>query len=191
MAYIGNKPTDVPLDATDIADGTITNTQINASAAIATTKLAAGNIAFPATQSASADANTLDDYEEGSWTPVLSDGSNNATTSIGVGRYEKIGRLVFWRCYLVTSSLGSVTGALRITGLPFTSSSDTNALTPGYCGTSQGYAVTGGQNASAYVGANESFARVILWDSTVGTTAMDATEWSADGGGVYGGHYAV
>ena len=35
-------------------------------------------IAFPATQSASSDANTLDDYEEGTWTPTYS-GSTSGT----------------------------------------------------------------------------------------------------------------
>jgi hypothetical protein len=51
-------------------------------------------ITFPATQSASADANTLDDYEEGTYTPT-SDAAVNATSvTFTTGRYVKIGRLV-------------------------------------------------------------------------------------------------
>ena len=59
-------------------------------------------ITFPATQSASSDANTLDDYEEGTWTPVVSDattGGNLATLASGGtdGVYTKIGNIVYWR----------------------------------------------------------------------------------------------
>jgi len=39
-----------------------------------TMNLAGGQIKFPATQNSSADANTLDDYEEGTWTPTLPNG---------------------------------------------------------------------------------------------------------------------
>jgi hypothetical protein len=50
-------------------------------------------IAFPATQSASSDANTLDDYEEGTWTPQNSSGSNLPLNN--TAGYIKIGKLVF------------------------------------------------------------------------------------------------
>jgi hypothetical protein len=83
-------------------------------------------IAFPASQSASSDANTLDDYEEGSWTPALTFGGN----SVGVvysareARYVKIGRSVFACCLLVITSKGSSSGIVGIT-LPFTTSPNT------------------------------------------------------------------
>ena len=52
-------------------------------------------ITFPATQSASTDANTLDDYEEGTWTPtLLRDGGGQVVTYTAVGTYTKVGRLV-------------------------------------------------------------------------------------------------
>jgi hypothetical protein len=76
-------------------------------------------IAFPATQSASSDANTLDDYEEGSWTPSL---GGTATYSFQSGRYTKIGNSVFVQGALTVSSLGTGS-ASTITGLPFASSS--------------------------------------------------------------------
>ena len=55
-------------------------------------------ITFPATASGSTDANTLDDYEEGTWTPILSSGFSTAPTSYTeqLGRYTKIGRCVFF-----------------------------------------------------------------------------------------------
>lgn len=80
-----------------------------------------GQIAFPATQSASADANTLDDYEEGSWTPAMSfgGGTTGITYSTQQGSYTKIGRLVFVRGRVILSDNGTSTGAALITGLPF------------------------------------------------------------------------
>jgi len=83
-------------------------------------------IAFPATQSASTDANTLDDYEEGSCTLVISDSSgNNATMGGGnVFRYIKIGRMVSVSGTLSWDSVtGVTTSRTRITGLPFAASS--------------------------------------------------------------------
>jgi hypothetical protein len=83
--------------------------------------LTGGQIGFPATQSASADANTLDDYEEGTWTPGVSFGAGTTgityTTQTGV--YTKIGRVVNVSAYIVLSAKGSDTGAALITGLPF------------------------------------------------------------------------
>jgi hypothetical protein len=82
-------------------------------------------IAFPASQSASSDANTLDDYEEGSWTPDLREGatSRSPTYSQISGSYTKIGRLVCVRWGFILSNKGSGSGStvLRIYGLPFTS----------------------------------------------------------------------
>jgi hypothetical protein len=48
-------------------------------------------IQFPAVQAASADANNLDDYEEGSWTPSLTGSTSMAgeTYAIQVGRTSK------------------------------------------------------------------------------------------------------
>ena len=52
-----------------------------------------GQIKFPASQNASADANTLDDYEEGTWNPQHSDATN--VTQSGVCGYVKIGSFVY------------------------------------------------------------------------------------------------
>jgi hypothetical protein len=78
-------------------------------------------IAFPATQSASADVNTLDDYEEGTWTPRLEfDGINATSYTTLYGMYTKIGRQVTVSGRLVVNVLGSVgSGLARIYGLPF------------------------------------------------------------------------
>jgi hypothetical protein len=84
-------------------------------------------ITFPATQVPSADANTLDDYEEGTWTPVVAGGSTAGTASyvLQQGFYTKIGNMVIANCF-VEWSAHTGTGDLTITGLPFTSSSANN-----------------------------------------------------------------
>lgn len=72
-------------------------------------------ITFPATQSASTDANTLDDYEEGTWTPSL---GGTTTYTAQAGSYVKIGRLVYIFAYLNINVIG--TGSTTVvSGLPF------------------------------------------------------------------------
>jgi hypothetical protein len=76
-------------------------------------------VQFPATQSASADANCLDDYEEGTWTPSV---GGNATYTLRTGKYRKIGSLVFIDCEMHINTIG--TGSNNtITGIPFTAAS--------------------------------------------------------------------
>lgn len=81
----------------------------------------AGQIKFPATQNASADANTLDDYEEGTWTPTLTfgGGSTGITYTSRIGNYVKIGKTIFIQGAIRLSNKGSSTGSALISGLPF------------------------------------------------------------------------
>jgi hypothetical protein len=77
-------------------------------------------IAFPATQSASSDANTLDDYEEGTFTPTLT--INGVTTGITgnyYGEYIKIGRQVFVSFYIALTNKGSTSGNVSVGVFPF------------------------------------------------------------------------
>lgn len=78
-----------------------------------------GQIAFPATQNASSGANTLDDYEEGDWTPT--DGSGASLSfAAAAGRYIKVGKSVqFWGKVIYPTTSSSANAALS--GLPFTS----------------------------------------------------------------------
>jgi len=82
-------------------------------------------IAFPATQSASTNANTLDDYEEGTWTATLT-GSTAAPTvpvTANAAVYTKIGRSVSVNLNFDGISVAGATGDAVITGLPFTCNS--------------------------------------------------------------------
>ncbi len=87
----------------------------------ATPSASGAGITFPATQSASSDANTLDDYEEGTFTPTLVGFSTAGTTtySTQTGLYTKIGRQVTYIVnLLITATTG--TGAAVLGGFPFT-----------------------------------------------------------------------
>lgn len=80
-----------------------------------------GQIKFPATQNASANVNTLDDYEEGTFTPTI---IGNTTAGTGtyttqVGSYTKVGQAVSIQIRLSwTAHTG--TGSMFVSGLPFT-----------------------------------------------------------------------
>ena len=89
----------------------------------ATPSTSGAGITFPATQSASSNANTLDDYEEGTWTPSVTFSGNAVgltyTSGRQVGRYTKIGNRVYVNCNVELSNKGSSAGDLKLEGLPF------------------------------------------------------------------------
>jgi hypothetical protein len=83
-------------------------------------------ITFPSAQSASTDANTLDDYEEGTWTPTLTfstPGTLSTTYSIRTARYTKVGNLVTVSARVEFAPggfvKGTATGTMILSGLPF------------------------------------------------------------------------
>jgi hypothetical protein len=104
-----------------IADNAVTSEKFASSLTLPANVAVTNGIAFPATQSASANANTLDDYEEGTFTPTIS-GSGSAgvgTYTVRDGAYTKVGNLVFFRWSTrITGHTG--TGNFVLTGLPFT-----------------------------------------------------------------------
>ena len=61
-------------------------------------------------------AHTLDDYEEGTWTPSCATG----TLSFGGASYVKVGTMVTVGCYVHTFSDASSSAIVTIGGLPFT-----------------------------------------------------------------------
>ena len=149
-------------------------------------------INFPDDASAnpSSDANTLDNYEEGDWSPVLSDGTNNATmsSSYNTASYIKVGKVVTIQGRIVTTSLGSVSGAIRLTGLPFTVASGNRH---GSIAVSEfdGGAFTAGHSVTATCITNSTNIYLKLFDVTTGTTSMQHSEWTADGAILFGGSY--
>ena len=94
-----------------------------------------GQIVFPATQNASANANTLDDYEEGTFTPTIRGATTVGTASYTTqnGSYVKVGRLVHFQL-LVSWNSGTGTGSLEVGSLPFNTANDSTfpAVSIGY-----------------------------------------------------------
>lgn len=103
----------------------------------ATPAASGAGITFPATQSASTDPNTLDDYEEGTWTPTITFGGaavgvtyNTTGGDATSGRYTKVGNKVSFTGWLNLTSKGSSTGPAVIAGLPFTNSAGSLSFAP-------------------------------------------------------------
>jgi hypothetical protein len=86
-------------------------------------KLVQGGIAFPATQVPSSDPNTLDDYEEGTFTPSLIASSGTVGSySARSGSYVRIGSFVMLVIEMTLSNKGTLGSAIRISDLPFSTS---------------------------------------------------------------------
>jgi hypothetical protein len=95
----------------------------------ATPSASGAGITFPATQSASTDANTLDDYEEGNWTAAFAAATSGTVTinaSFTNGWYQKVGNTVHFGGLFIVASFSAPVGALTITGLPFVSNAGYN-----------------------------------------------------------------
>jgi hypothetical protein len=104
-----------------ISGFTTDGTRVTASTTIAvggaTPSTSGSGITFPATQSSSTDVNTLDDYEEGTWTPAYTT-NFSGTYATQVGRYTKIGRVV--NAYFLLKVLTTTgSGNLAFGTLPF------------------------------------------------------------------------
>jgi hypothetical protein len=130
-------------------DGSVTNASVASNAAIALSKLATtgtmtfastigvggatpaasgAGITFPASVSASSDANTLDDYEEGTWTPTA---WGTGSISSASGRYIKIGKQVYisWKITYGSTASGDTAGFQNTPFAPFNSESATGCTT--------------------------------------------------------------
>lgn len=150
--------------------------------------LGQGQLAFPATQNASGGANTLDDYEEGTWTPTLQDSSLSNSESQGylrqTGSYVKIGKTVICHFELAMSSLGTLTGSqnANLAGLPFAVASTPSTLHYSVnIGAASGLAITGGTSPAGIAAAGNSYIYLYVMDDAGGHTSMTITEVSADG----------
>jgi hypothetical protein len=134
LVIAGNSSGSTTVQATDAVTATITlpsatTTLVGATTPSFTTTIGVGaatpsasgaGITFPATQSASTNANTLDDYEEGTWTPVIT-GSTSGTVSGGTARgtYTKTGNLVHASFTFTNPTTGlAIVGDWKIS-LPF------------------------------------------------------------------------
>jgi len=98
----------------------------------ATPSTSGAGITFPATASDSTSANTLDDYEEGTWTPNQGGSLTVVGTFSSSGTYTKIGRMVYCALRVAGStSIAFNAGATICTNLPFATNTSTSIQQPG------------------------------------------------------------
>ena len=156
-----------------------------------------GSLSWPATAISNAGANTMSDFEIGTWTPTLLDATLNAGESQGyeatAGHYLKIGPRVFIGCRIAMTSLGSLTGSeqANIGGLPFTSASTSNTENGFGFGNGEGLAITAGNTVSGQIYTNITHIRLKVWDATTGASGMTVTNVSADGKLIFSGQYTT
>jgi hypothetical protein len=126
--------------------------------------VAGTGITFPATQSASSNVNTLDDYEEGTWSPSV--GGNATYSTDNRGTYVKIGKMVTVHFDLIIGTLG--TGSTTaITNFPFASSGD-GMPRAGCCSYYAGLTVS--PIFIAFYLANNSTSCAFVWNTAGGGT---------------------
>jgi hypothetical protein len=89
-------------------------------------------IAFPAVLNASSDVNTLDDYEEGTYTPTVSySGSTSGVTYTSrTGSFTKIGNVISVQIAIACSSKGTGSGSV-VVSLPFANKTERAGLAIG------------------------------------------------------------
>jgi hypothetical protein len=148
IVLLGSTSGSVTLQEPAVAGTTVFNLPATSGTVVVTgTTPSLNGIAFPATQSASADANTLDDYEEGTWTPTYEASTSNpsVTYSTQAAAYTKVGRVVSVNGRLRISAVSSTgSGTLFIAGLPFTTATGGggNLQNAGCIGTAFNWATT-------------------------------------------------
>ena len=102
-------------DVTDIFMGSDKGAAVRAD----NNKIVCQGVEFPDTQSASGDANILDDYEEGTWTPASAGSGGYSATSFS-GNYVKIGKMVYVSGQFTVDGAGTLDS---ISNFPFTNAS--------------------------------------------------------------------
>lgn len=169
--------TKADVDIIEIVDdvaGTPTSKKITITNLFKTINLTGGQIAFPATAVPSAGANTLDDYEEGTWTVGISfgGGTTGITYTSQEGRYTKIGNQIFFTSYMLLSSKGSSVGDAFLTGLPFVCKNSNGAYS---CSSSRFGAISSADSPQSNIVINTStIALREIADAGSDTTLTDA-----------------
>jgi hypothetical protein len=140
---------------------------VGTGAAVGGATAGAGGLAFPASDVAVANANTLDDYEEGTWTPTLSPVTTGTITvaSPNLCGYTKIGRVVTVNGLIEANSVSSPVGAtVNVGGLPFPSNGNTNERS---VGTVRAFSLTSGALNSTAIIASSTQTAVLFIDASL------------------------
>jgi len=130
MGYLGNQittvfPTSISVDSATISG----NASVGGTLGVTGVSTLSDNIVFDASGkgvhlgvTSATNSNLIHDYEEGTWTPTWVGASGSPTYHSQVGRYTKVGNRVHATGYLYITNKNTLSGNIRMGGLPFTSS---------------------------------------------------------------------
>jgi hypothetical protein len=133
-------------------------------------------------------ANTLDDYEEGTWTPGMS-GSTTAGNHAyhgQTGSYTKIGRVVHVEGQIHINTIGTMDGNVSVTGLPFTVGTSGYAFSFSYAGA---MSLNAGVTPVGYSVASGTTFIIRAFDVSTGTTILNQSEIGNNTQVVFSGTY--
>ena len=143
-------------------------------------------------------ANLLDDYEEGTWTPVFDASGIDPTQSYAdqIGTYTKVGNMVSIVCNvrMAAAGISGGTGAIDIAGLPFTVAAAT--WSAAYIGESSSWALTtsGAPTSGLFQGATTKI-RLYVYQNDAGKQAgmvgASASDIKNSSGVIISGTYKV
>ena len=176
--------------ATTPSTGAFTTVTTTTSVAVGGSTLSGSGsgVQFPATQSASTDVNTLDDYEEGTWTPTIigTTTAGTATYAYQLGYYTKVGRMVQITGYVEWSAGNGAGAGMRMNGLPFTANA--NADAPISCQPSN---ITASASTIVNMTVRGGAAQCSFLEQPVGTGAMGNCAYDVAGSTYFAGTYWV
>ena len=144
-------------------------------------------------------SNLLDDYEEGTWIPIVTGATNGAAVNYGmqVGGYTKIGRLVHTSCHVVLTNANNsggvaISGNVTVAGLPFTPSNVNQGYATGIVSydaaalpTSTDNSATVAATVIAFINKNNTAVSIKNCDGAASPSNLQVSELSADGGLIF------
>jgi hypothetical protein len=133
----------------------------------------------------------LDDYEEGTFTHTVTDGSSNMTLDMPTGTFIKIGKAVSIGGHARASAYNGVNSTLYLGGFPFTVGEGTQSRAGGVVSYATGQAFSAAEVMAIHTNEDTTRCMINLWNTGSGTSHQNYTWWSADGSAVYGLTYFV
>ena len=128
-------------------------------------------------------ANTLDDYEEGTWTPTIGGGVTITYPSTSA-RYTKVGTLVTWNCSIQWSGKSGGSGTLTIS-MPFAANG--TGQWQGNANSSYRHGITVASDSSGYMESNSASCYISLAGVNAGNVSV--SQMAVGGHLIMGGSY--
>ena len=125
-------------------------------------------------------SNLLDDYEEGTWTPVFvgATTAGSPTSPAASGWYTKIGNHVHLDFQLYTTDKDTAAGSLRIDGIPFTMNSHSAYRCGGSLGNMHNINFAAGDlQINLYGGSSYTYIYPVFHQDSAGSTVLDVGDF--------------